>query len=215
MTGMAAMRFGVATLCAAAVLVWPGRAPIETRIRGLRLPRATAARGASGASGALGAFGAAGAAGSSSVAAAPLSPALPTDLVLELVACGLRAGLAVGDALAAATPGARSEYLDAVVGRVRLGVPMEQAWARPPPEYEGLARAMVLAAMSGAPAAEVVARAAADLRAARRERAELAAARLGVRLVLPLGLAVLPGFVLLAVVPILLGLAAPLLSGGS
>jgi pilus assembly protein TadC len=59
----------------------------------------------------------------------------------------------------------------------------------------------------------VVVRAAADLRAARREQAELAAARLGVRLVLPLGLAILPGFVLLAVVPIILGLATSLLEG--
>ena len=199
MTGVAVATLGVATLCAAAVVVWPGRAPVETRIRGLRLPRATtttAARGVPGAPAAVG------------------PPALPTDLVMELVACGLRAGLAVDDALAAATPGSRSEYLDAVVGRVRLGVPMDQAWARPPPEYEGLVRAMVLAAMSGAPAAGVVARAAADVRAARRERAELAAARLGVRLVLPLGLAVLPGFVLLAVVPIVLGLAGSVLDAG-
>jgi hypothetical protein len=205
MTGIAATTFAVAMLCAAAVLAWPGRAPVEARIRGLRMPRVTT-RGAPGSPGALDVPGG---------PAAVVPPALPTDLVMELVACGLRAGLAVGDALAAATPGARSEYLDAVVGRVQLGVPMEQAWARPPPEYEGLARAMVLAAMSGAPAADVVARAAADVRATRRERAELAAARLGVRLVLPLGLAVLPGFVLLAVVPIVLGLASSVLSTSS
>ena len=62
-----------------------------------------------------------------------------------------------------------------------------------------------------APAAAVVSRAATDLRASQRERTELAAARLGVRLVLPLGLAVLPGFVLLAVAPIVLGLATSVL----
>ena len=169
------------------------------------MPRATT-RGAPGSPGASGAPGA---------PAAAVPPALPTDLVMELVACGLRAGLAVGDALAAATPGARSEYLDAVVGRVQLGVPMEQAWARPPPEYEGLARAMVLAAMSGAPAAESWHARRPTSGPPRRERAELAAARLGVRLVLPLGLAVLPGFVLLAVVPIVLGLASSLLSTSS
>ena len=66
----------------------------------------------------------------------------------------------------------------------------------------------MLAELSGAPAASVVVRAASDARAAARERMELGAARLGVRLVLPLGLAVLPGFVLLAVAPIVLGLAA-------
>ncbi len=158
-------------------------------------------------------------------------PALGPDLVMDLVVCGLRAGLPVGDALASAAraaggsaddrglePGRRARltgggYLNAVVGRLRLGVPGSVAWGVPPADYAGLARAMILADLSGAPAASVVARAAADLRVARRERAELAAARLGVRLVLPLGLAVLPGFVLLAVVPIVLGLAASLLQG--
>jgi hypothetical protein len=102
-------------------------------------------------------------------------------------------------------------YLNGVVGRLQLGVPGRAAWGQAPPDYAGLARAMILAELSGAPAASVVARAATDLRVARRERAELAAARLGVRLVLPLGLAILPGFVLLAVVPIVLGLASSLL----
>jgi Type II secretion system (T2SS), protein F len=156
---------------------------------------------------------------------------LAPDLVMDLVACGLRAGLPVGDALACAAraaggsgegggPGSAGHhgplgavYLNGVVGRLRLGVPARDAWGTAPPEYAGLARAMVLAELSGAPAASVVVRAAADLRAARREQAELAAARLGVRLVLPLGLAILPGFVLLAVVPIILGLATSLLEG--
>ena len=82
---------------------------------------------------------------------------------------------------------------------------------RPPPDLGSLARALQLAELSGAPAAAVVSRAATDLRARLRERTELAAARLGVRLVLPLGLAVLPGFVLLAVAPIVLGLATSVL----
>ena len=86
-------------------------------------------------------------------------------------------------------------------------MPAELAWDRPPPALVPLARAMVLAELSGAPAAAVVARAAGEARVLARERVELAAARLGVRLVLPLGLAILPGFVLLSVVPIVLGLA--------
>jgi Flp pilus assembly protein TadB len=130
---------------------------------------------------------------------------------MDLVACGLRAGLPVADALACGARAAGSGHLAAVVGRLQLGVPAVEAWAAPPPDYGGLARAMILAELSGAPAAAVVSRAAADLRAARRERAELAAARLGVRLVLPLGLAILPGFILLAVAPIVLGLASSLL----
>jgi hypothetical protein len=140
----------------------------------------------------------------------PLTP----DLVMDLVACGLRSGLSVADALAASAGAAPPAYLLEVLGRLRLGVDAQRAWDRPPPDFAGLARALVLADLSGAPAAAVVSRAAADHRAARREQAELAAARVGVRLVLPLGLAVLPGFVLLAVVPIVLGLAESVLRSG-
>jgi hypothetical protein len=172
-------------------------------------------------------------------------PWLGADVVMELVACGLRAGLSVADALACATavaggtdPAAQddldppvptsagprhwprrrvrdapadSAYLVQVVSRLRLGASADEAWARPPPDLVSLARALQLAELSGAPAAAVVSRAATDLRARVRERTELAAARLGVRLVLPLGLAVLPGFVLLAVAPIVLGLATSVL----
>jgi Type II secretion system (T2SS), protein F len=144
---------------------------------------------------------------------------LAPDLVMELVASGLRSGMSVVDALGCAALAGRSPsgeapggdssaYLDRVVARLRLGVAAREAWAEPPPELEPLARALVLAELSGAPAAGVVVRAASDARAAARERMELGAARLGVRLVLPLGLAILPGFVLLAVAPIVLGLAA-------
>ena len=135
------------------------------------------------------------------------------DLLMDLVASGLRSGLSVVDALACASAvgGDPSAYIPAVVARLRVGLPAQLAWDRPPPPLLPLARAMILADLSGAPAAAVVARAADDARALTRERVELAAARLGVRLVLPLGLAVLPGFVLLAVVPIVLGLAASVL----
>jgi tight adherence protein B len=53
-----------------------------------------------------------------------------------------------------------------------------------------------------------------DLRSARRRRARVAANRLGVRLVVPLGLATLPAFVLWAVAPVALGLAQQALAGG-
>ncbi len=133
---------------------------------------------------------------------------------MDLVACGLRSGLSVVDSLqcAAAVGGDPSGYVAAVVARLRIGLPAQLAWERTPPPLVPLARALVLAELSGAPGAAVVARAATDARALARERLEQSAARLGVRLVLPLGLAVLPGFVLLAVVPIVLGLASSVLA---
>jgi hypothetical protein len=243
-----------AALVALAVLVWPGP-PAVRRWPGRPLRSRPPATGSAGRRADVSGdpFGPAssGRADDRSAGSAQRSAgALPVDLLMELVACGLRSGMSVVDALAAtAAVGAvprglasssparvrrhrvralvrrlaqarRSKtdptaYLGMVVARLRMGVPAQQAWARPPPALASLAGAMVLAELSGAPAAAVVTRAAADARADARERVELAAARLGVRLVLPLGLAVLPGFVLLAVVPIVLGLASSVLRLGA
>ena len=53
---------------------------------------------------------------------------------------------------------------------------------------------------------------AADVRAEYRSAAEQAARRVGVLAVAPLGLCFLPAFVLLGVVPVVVGLAGPLLA---
>jgi Type II secretion system (T2SS), protein F len=208
----------VPALLATAVLVWPERLGPRNaeRLRSMVQPDASARRAAATARRPLGLR--------RVVGRAPRRRAgLPVDLVMDLVACGLRAGLSLEDALAA---GARAQAragppaaeaapssggLAAVVAQLAVGVAPDIAWGSASPELRPLARAMLLAQLSGAPAADVVARAAVDVREARRQRAELAAARLGVRLVLPLGLAILPGFVLLSVVPIVLGLATSVL----
>lgn len=76
-----------------------------------------------------------------------------------------------------------------------------------------LGRAFALAELTGAPTATVVSAAATRLRAERHAAARIAAARLGSHLVLPLGLAVLPAFVLLGVVPVVLALATRVATG--
>lgn len=73
------------------------------------------------------------------------------------------------------------------------------------------ARALSRAADGGAPVAAAVARLAAEARLDARARGEQAARRVGVVAVAPLGLCFLPAFVLLGVVPVVVGLAAPLL----
>lgn len=74
------------------------------------------------------------------------------------------------------------------------------------------ARALGRAAEGGAPVAAAVARLAADARARSRAQGELAARRVGVLVVAPLGLCFLPAFVLLGVVPVVAGLVGPLLA---
>ncbi|MCA1721019.1 MAG: type II secretion system F family protein, partial [Actinobacteria bacterium] len=72
------------------------------------------------------------------------------------------------------------------------------------------ARLLARAAEGGAPVADTVARLAQDARAVARAAGEQAARRVGVLVVAPLGLCFLPAFVLLGVVPVVLGLAGPL-----
>lgn len=77
-------------------------------------------------------------------------------------------------------------------------------------------RALVLSARAGAPAAGVLRAMAAEERRRARTAAEMRAARLGTKLLLPLGLCTLPAFLLLGVGPMLLsvldGATVPLLS---
>lgn len=150
-------------------------------------------------------------------------------LLLDLVAAALAAGAPPADALAVVA-GALEEPrlpggpagLRLVAQRLRLGATGDAAWgpARAPRGTAGtdgpgaadaLRRCLELSASTGAPAAPLLRAAAADLRRRRRRSAEQAAARLGVRVVLPLGLCALPGFAAWGVVPVVVGLASTVL----
>ncbi|MFD1719842.1 secretion system protein [Georgenia deserti] len=86
-----------------------------------------------------------------------------------------------------------------------LGAPWAEAWDDAPPSLHPLRDALEPAWVDGAAPGPLLRQAAAGLRAARTRQAQEAAARLGVRLVLPLGLCYLPAFVLVGVVPVVLG----------
>ncbi len=136
--------------------------------------------------------------------------AVLVELVAAALACGLPPGQAVGAAVRASGGQARRD-LQRVVDALRLGAGPDAAWSEAPPRYATLSRTLLIAERTGSSAATALRRAAADERAARRRRAQLAARRLGVQLVLPLGLATLPAFVLLGVVPVVIGLAGQFL----
>jgi pilus assembly protein TadC len=148
---------------------------------------------------------------------APTS-ALSTAFVMELVAAALDAGLPVPHAVEAAVRAGgpmAQQQLGQVVELWRLGASLERVWAPVDARWQPLARALLLAERTGASAATILRASAGDLRAARRRGARLSAQRLGVGLVVPLGLTTLPAFLLWAVVPVVLGLAQQLLAGGS
>lgn len=146
--------------------------------------------------------------------------AADTPLVLDLLAACLAGGsppAAAVEAVAAAAQGPAGARLSAVAAALAVGSPPAQAWAAlgggdSADPLAPAARALARAAEGGAPVAVTVSRLAIEARADTRLRGEEAARRVGVLAVAPLGLCFLPAFVLLGVVPVVVGLAGPLLA---
>lgn len=141
--------------------------------------------------------------------AAGTPPAVDPSIVLELIAAPLLGGSpladslrCVGDALRP-IPGAHdlAEDLTATASALSAGVPVGTACLRLPATLRPVREAALLAESSGADLAEGMRAAGADLRRGAAREAEAAAARLGVSLVLPTGLTLLPAFVVLGIIP--------------
>ncbi|PYY36045.1 hypothetical protein DEJ16_11130 [Curtobacterium sp. MCJR17_055] len=80
----------------------------------------------------------------------------------------------------------------------------DRAW--PQPDRDRLAETLALAGRAGVPAAGLLRACALDRRADAAAEGLARAERLGVRLVLPLGVCILPAFVLVGVVPVVVGI---------
>jgi Flp pilus assembly protein TadB len=143
-------------------------------------------------------------------------------LVIDLVAAALRAGLplplalrAVADACLPEAPGEDGPGgAGTAAGLAGLADGLEtgdRVTAIPaPPGLAALVDAVDFAVGSGAPLAPLLSEAARSVRRRRREAAVRAAGRLSASLVLPLGLAALPGFLLLGVAPVVVRLVTDL-----
>lgn len=138
----------------------------------------------------------------------PVDPAL----VLDLLATAVEAGADLPRALATvgAALGSGGESLRRVAAALLLGAEWTAAWSDVPPAMSPAKTALEPAWTTGASAAPALRSAAVEERQARRRRAREATSKLGVRLVLPLGLCFLPAFVLIGVVPVLISLAGRL-----
>jgi hypothetical protein len=136
--------------------------------------------------------------------------AISGPLMLDLVAAALAAGAPVGTTLDLVA-GALREYAPGQAEHL-AHLARRQALALPDPSRAGpawlavLDRTLLLARDAGVPPADVLVSAAADERRRRADRRRLAAARLGVQVVLPTGLCLLPAFALLTVVPMVVAL---------
>ncbi len=132
-------------------------------------------------------------------------------LVADLMASALTAGVPIDQAIpviARAVGGPAGALLLEVDRRLALGESATLAWKHlePQPGLGAVARTIARSVQGGAPAADLLARAAEDLRVAAHAEVLAEVRAVSVRAVLPLGLCLLPAFVLLGVVPIVGGL---------
>lgn len=134
----------------------------------------------------------------------------------DLLVAAVTSGVSVPGALVAvgqAAGGEGGRTLARAGTALARGAPWSVAWAGCPARLAPLERALADAWHSGAAPVPVLRHVATRARRERREAAGEVAARLGVRLVLPLGLCLLPSFALLGIVPLVLSLGADLLGG--
>lgn len=135
-----------------------------------------------------------------------------TAMMLELIGAMLDAGAGLGRALALVAGLATPEMggpLRPVVAALAIGTDWETAWRGSDlrsPGLLALRQALGFAALTGAPSAAILYAQAARMRREGFRSAEKRAAALGVKLVVPLGLCSLPGFICLGVVPVLLAM---------
>jgi Flp pilus assembly protein TadB len=135
--------------------------------------------------------------------------------VVDLFAATLRAGAAPGDGVAvvcAALPGAATARLGGVCARLSLGVDPALVWQSlaDDPELAPLGRTLARAHATGASVVPSVERLADDLARRARGDVEDRARAVGVKAALPLGLCLLPAFILVGIVPLVAGLIATL-----
>lgn len=138
-------------------------------------------------------------------------------LVVDLMSACLAVGLAPSAALrrvAAALEGPATAELDGVLARLDFGVDPATAWRDlgSHPELGALGRCVARSVESGASVAEAMSRLADDLRRDARARVEERARSVGVRAAVPLGVCLLPAFLLVGVVPLVAG-SVPLVLG--
>lgn len=146
----------------------------------------------------------------------PTGPGV-TDVALavDLVAAALRAGLPLESSLravaeACGSGGPVGSELNRLATLVESGEVPASGPAEDSEPLASVADAVAFAVRSGAPVAPLLAEAARTVRRRRRDAAVRAAGRLSASLVLPLGLAALPGFLLLGIAPVVVRLVTSL-----
>lgn len=138
-------------------------------------------------------------------------PTVEVAVVLDLLGAALGSGVGIPralDAVGLAMQGEDGQSLQQVGAALLLGADWATAWQRAPARLGAVADALRPAWVHGAAPRDTLRVAGAQAIQSARSRARSAAARLGVHLVLPLGLCLLPAFVLIGLVPVLVALGS-------
>lgn len=136
-------------------------------------------------------------------------------VIADLLALVLRSGVGIAEGIALVAEeldGEPAAALATVSAGHAWGLPDEAVWGALPDCWAPIERALRLSREAGSAPAAALATAAEDLRAGERHRLDMATARLGVTIVLPLGLAFLPAFLLTTVVPVVIALTGDVLT---
>ncbi|MDO5495976.1 MAG: type II secretion system F family protein [bacterium] len=122
------------------------------------------------------------------------------------MAAAIRSGASIPRALETVGSSAESPALTRAGRLLLLGAGWEEAWRGSEMDSAArlVSRALEPSWLGGVDPVPLLERAAATWQARRDRRAREAAARLGVRLVLPLGLCYLPAFLMVSVLPVML-----------
>jgi Flp pilus assembly protein TadB len=135
--------------------------------------------------------------------------------LVDLLAAALRSGTTAGEGVrlaCAALPGPAADRLSGVTARLGLGVEPERVWESlsEDPELAPLGRALARSHRTGAGVVPTVEQLAEELGRAATGQVEERARAVGVRAALPLGLCLLPSFLLLGIVPLVVGMLSQL-----
>lgn len=138
--------------------------------------------------------------------------------LVDLLAATLRSGAAPAAGLAAvcaACPGSAADRLEPVLARLRVGVPAAEVWRLLATDdvLAPLGHTLARADASGSSVADAVERLADDLEREALATVEDRARAVGVKAAVPLGLCLLPAFILIGIVPTVAGLLATLRPG--
>ena len=135
--------------------------------------------------------------------------------LVDLLAAALRGGATPGAGVrmaCVALPGPAADRLAGVTERLELGVDPERVWASlsDDPDLAPLGRALARSHRTGAGVVPTIEQLADELGRSARAHVEERARAVGVRAALPLGLCLLPSFLLLGIVPLVVSMLSEL-----